>query len=80
MTNKYMKMLLSVQIKCTDELLKIEEEDELVSVLHGCIHTWSKKTGYDELEIMQLLVSDEKMVRAEIERNRQKQIANNRML
>ena len=80
MTNKYMKMMLSVQIKCTDELLKIEEEDELVSVLHACIETWAKKTGYDTLEIMELLVSDEKMVRAEIERNRQKQIANNRML
>ena len=80
MTNKYMKTLLSVQIQCTHELLKIQEEDELVSVLHGCIHTWSQKTGYDALEIMQLLVSDEKMVRAEIERNRQKQIADNRKL
>ena len=74
MTNKYMKMLLSVQIKCTDELLKIEEEDELVSVLHACIETWAKKTGYDTLEIMNMLVSDEKMVQEEIERNRQKQL------
>lgn len=80
MTNKYMQMLLSVQIKCTQELLKVQEKDELVSVLYGCIHTWSKKTGYDALEIMELLVSDEKMVRAEIVRKRQKQIANNRML
>ena len=80
MTNNYMKTLLSVQIQCTGQLLKIQEEDELVSVLHGCIHTWAQKTGYDALEIMQLLVSDEKMVRAEIERNRQKQIADNRKL
>ena len=80
MTNKYMKTLLEVQIKCTNELLKVEEEDELVSVLHACIEKWAKKTGYDTLEIMNMLVSEEKMVREEIERNRQKQIANNRML
>jgi len=80
MTNKYLKMLLSVQIKCTQELLKVQEKDELVSVLYGCIHTWSKKTGYDALEIMEMLVAEEKVVRSEIDRNRQKQIANNRIL
>lgn len=80
MTNKYMKTLLEVQIKCTNELLKVEEEDELVSVLHACIETWAKKTGYDTLEIMNMLVSDENMVRKEIERNRQKQLQKDRKL
>lgn len=80
MTNKYMKMLLSVQIQCTGQLLKIQEEDELICTLYGCIHAWAKKKGYDALEIMEMLVAEEKVVRNEIDRNRQKHIANNRML
>lgn len=80
MTDKYMEMMLKTQIKCTHELLKIQEEDELVSILHACITVWAKKTGYDALEIMEILVSDEKMVREEIERKRQKQLLNDRKL
>ena len=72
MTKKYLKTLLSVQVQCTDQLLKIQEEDELICTLYSCIHAWAKKKGYDALEIMEMLVAEEKVVRNEIDRNRQK--------
>lgn len=76
MTNKYFRRLLFARIKCSDLLDFIQEEDEFVSVLHGIIETWAKKTGYDTQEIMEILLSDEKMIREEIERNRKKKLHN----
>ena len=80
MTKKYLKTLLSVQVQCTGQLLKVQEEDELICTLYSCIHAWAKKKGYDALEIMEMLVAEEKVVQAEIERNRLKQIAKERKL
>ena len=46
MTKKYLKTLLSVQVQCTGQLLKVQEADELICTLYSCIHAWAKKKDH----------------------------------
>lgn len=74
MTNKYFMDLLAARIKCNAILSFIKKEDEFVSTIHCLIETWAKKTGYDTQEIIEILLSDEIMIRDEIERNRKNKL------